>query len=66
MPSDDSVAMYIPKEYFAQLSEAIRVGLVEAKIPREARKALTGWWNAESTYVQEFLDEEKQADASKS
>lgn len=58
MPSDDSVAMYIPKEYFAELSEAIRVGLVEAKISREARTSLTGWWNAESTFIQDQIDQE--------
>lgn len=57
MSSDDSVAMYIPKEYFAQLSEIIRVGLEEAKISREARNALTGWWDAESTFVQEQIDQ---------
>jgi hypothetical protein len=55
MPFDDSVAIYIPKEYFFQLSEVIRVGLQEAKISREARENLTGWWDAESELAQDDM-----------
>lgn len=55
--SGESVAVYLPKEYIAQLNEIIRVGLVEARIPREVRKALTGWWDAESAFVQDQIEE---------
>lgn len=59
MPKDtDIVAMYPPTEYFSELRAVIKIGLKEAKISREARKALTGWWDAESTFIQEALDKE--------
>lgn len=47
--------MYVPKEYFDELSQVIRVGLQEAKISREARKNLTGWWDAESSFITDDL-----------
>jgi hypothetical protein len=55
IPAEDSVAMYVPKEYFDELSQVIRVGLQEAKISREARKNLTGWWDAESSFITDDL-----------
>lgn len=55
-PPDDTVVMYIPKEYFAELSKVIRVGLQEAKISREAKKDLTGWWDAESSFVNDDIE----------
>jgi len=53
---DDSVAMYIPKEYFAEFAEVIRKGLQEARISREARSNLTGWWNAESSFIEDIIE----------
>ena len=54
--NDSEVSVYIPTEYFDELSEIIRVGLKESKISREARENLTGWWDAESDFIQEEID----------
>lgn len=57
--NDDAVVMYIPKEYFAELSDVIKTGLQEAKISREARKNLTGWWDAESSFISDVMDKQQ-------
>ncbi len=55
---DDSVAMFIPKEYFAEFAEVIRKGLQEARISREARSNLTGWWKAVSSLIEDTIQKQ--------
>lgn len=53
---DDSVAIYIPKEYIVEFSKVIESGLQEANLPRESRKNLTYWWKAESSLINDELN----------
>jgi hypothetical protein len=54
----DSIAVYIPKEYFKEVSEIINAGLKEAKIKQDARNTLKAWWTAECSFINDQLDDE--------
>ena len=57
MTPEDSVPIYVPREHLSDLSEIIRVGLEEANLPRESRKNLQTWWEAERDFIYDKLEE---------
>lgn len=54
--STNDVIVCVPKEYISEFNQVIRVGLKEAKLPRDIRQNLAGWWDAESEFIQDELD----------
>jgi hypothetical protein len=57
MSSSSDVIVCVPKEYISEFTQIIRVGLKEAKLSREVRQNLMGWWDAESEFIQDELNQ---------
>lgn len=46
------IAIYIPSEYLSEISQLIKIGIEEADFPREVKRNLTAWWDAESELLE--------------
>ena len=55
MGKDPDIAIHLPAEYFAALSEVIRMGLQEANIDESVREELKAWWNVEKEFIRDEL-----------
>jgi hypothetical protein len=57
MPDKSDITVTLPIEHFNALSAVISTGLKHAVIKPQERKQLEAWWQAESTLIQEELEE---------
>lgn len=51
MKDESSTAIYAPTEYLSEISQLIKIGIIEAKFSREVKRNLTAWWDAESEFI---------------
>jgi hypothetical protein len=50
---EESIPIYVPAEYFDEVSDIIRAGLKSARISPNAKSELKSWWNAEVNLVED-------------